>query len=107
MEKITLPKYLRASTKAWMLKVLSDFDFEEHQIKLLIQAGETLDRIAQDREQIKLEGAYYTDKWGQPHCHPALNSERNNRIVFARLLRELNLQESAPDATQRPPRLKY
>lgn len=105
MEKITLPKYLKAGTKVWIRRILADYELEDHHIKILIMAGETWERITQARERIKKNGAYYTDRWGCPKSHPALADERNNRIVFARLLRELNLSEEGPDT--RPPGLKY
>ncbi len=105
MMKIALPKHLKAGTKAWIQKILADYELESHHKKILIQAGETWDRITQARERIEKEGAYYTDRWGCPKSHPALADERNGRIVFARLIRELNLSEESPDA--RPPGLKY
>lgn len=105
MEKIALPKHLKVGTKKWIKKILADYELEDHHIKILITAAECWERITQARNQIKKEGAYYTDRWGCPKSHPALADERNNRIVFARLLRELNLTEEGPDA--RPPGLKY
>lgn len=105
MEKITLPKYLKAGTKRWIKKILADYELESHHIKILIMAGECWERITQARERIKKEGAYYIDFRGAPKSHPGLADERNNRIVFARLIRELNLSEEGPDA--RPPGLKY
>lgn len=105
MEKIKLPKHLKAGTKAWVRRILADYEIENHHVKILIMAGETWDRITQAREQIKKEGAYFTDRWGCPKGHPALADERNNRVVFARLLRELNLTEEVPNG--RPPGLKY
>jgi len=100
-----LPNHLRASTKTWILKIIDGYELENHHIKILIMAGETWDRITQARETIKKEGAYFNDRFGRPKSHPALADERNNRIVFARLLRELNLSEEGPDV--RPPGLKY
>ncbi len=105
MEKAKLPKYLKVATKAWIQRILADYELESHHVKILIMAGECWERIIQARERIKKEGAYFTDRWGCPKSHPALADERNNRIVFARLIRELNLLEEGPDA--RPPGLKY
>ncbi|MEJ7714176.1 MAG: hypothetical protein WKF40_00095 [Thermoleophilaceae bacterium] len=48
-------------------------------------------------------GTTYTDRFGQPRARPEVNIERDARIAFARLLRELDLDgEPAPDP--RPPR---
>lgn len=103
--KNEIPGYLKQETQQWIEKVLSEFEFETHKKPLLIQAGETWDRIKNAREVIAKDGAFYMDATGKPRKHPALDAERNDRIVFARLIRELNLTDEAPDT--RPPTLKY
>ena len=100
-----LPKHLKVETKVWIKKILNDYELEDHHVKILIQAGETWDRIVLARERIKKDGAYFIDRFGCPKSHPALRDERENRIIFSRLIRELNLSEEAPDP--RPPGLKY
>jgi hypothetical protein len=105
MGKMELPNHLKPETLAWCQKILADYQLESHHVKILIQAGETWDRIGQARERIEAEGPYFADRWGQPKKHPALDDERNNRVVFARLIRELNLSDEAPES--RPPGLKY
>jgi len=105
MDRITIPKHLSAGTKRWIKKILADYELESHHVKILISAGECWERITQARDRIKKEGPYFTDRWGCPKSHPALADERNNRVVFARLIRELNLSEVPPD--DRPPGLKY
>lgn len=103
--KIILPKHIRKKTKKWLREILSEYELESHHIKILIQAGEQWDRILEAREQIEKEGAYYVDRFGAPKSHPAIADERNGRIVFTRLLRELNLSEEG--AEHRLPGLKY
>lgn len=105
MGKMTIPRHLRAGTKKWIRQILDDYELESHHLKILISAAETWDRILQARERIQKEGAYYKDRWGCPKSHPALADERNNRVVFTRLLRELNLSEEPLDS--RLPGLKY
>ena len=105
MARIILPKYLRIATKKWIRQILADYDLESQHIKILIQAGETWDRILQATETIEEEGAYYIDRFSSPKAHPALAEERNSRVLFARLIRELNLSEEPSDS--RPPGLKY
>jgi hypothetical protein len=106
VSKVLIPKHLRPSTRNWVKRILSDFELESHHVKLLFQAAECLDRIGLAQEVLAQEGAYFTDRWGQPRSHPALSEERNGRVIFARLIRELNLSDEAPDAC-RPPGLKY
>jgi len=106
MNDPTIPEHLRDETAEWVRFVLSDYDLESHHVKILFQAAECLDRIIEAREVIASEGSYYRDRFNQPRVHPAVDVERNNRIVFARLVRELNL--SAEEFVEsRPPALKY
>ena len=107
MEK-TDYSHLSPEATAFVEWGLSEFelDTEKHKRKLLIQAGETLDRIDHARKVIEREGAFWTDTEGRPRKHPALDCERNDRIVFARLLRELNLDVEPPPES-RPPGLRY
>ena len=105
MARIILPKHLRIATKKWIRQILADYDLESQHIKILIQAGETWDRILQAGEKVEEEGAYYIDRFSSPKAHPALAEERNSRVLFARLIRELNLSEEPSDS--RPPGLKY
>ena len=44
-------------------------------------------------------------KTGAEKARPEINIERDSKIVFMKLLRELNLSEKPPDS--RPPKLKY
>ena len=102
---IIAPKYLRKETKEWFEKVLKEYELEDHHIKLLILACECLDRITEARLQIKKDGAYYKDRL-KPKPHPALKIEAENKIIFARLLRELCLEiEPANKEPGRPPGL--
>jgi hypothetical protein len=105
VEKIILPRHLSAASRRWAEKISETWALECDKVKVLIQAAEQLDRIAQARRKVKRDGAYYTDRWGCPKSHPALADERNGRVVFSRLVRELNLTEE-PEGP-RPPGLRY
>jgi phage terminase small subunit len=66
-------------------------------------AGEAFDRATEARETIEAEGTYFKDRFGCPKAHPAVAVERDARVLFARLVRELDLDgDVAPDP--RPPR---
>ncbi len=107
MEKKTpLPKHLTPASRKWARKILDAWVLEPHQVKLLVQAAEQLDRITEARERIKADGGpYFKNFRGEPRPHPALRDERDGRVTFARLVRELNLSEEAGDP--RPPALRY
>lgn len=89
------PEHLRAATREWWASVVRDFDLEEHHVRLLTLAAEAYDRCEEARETLAREGAYFSDRFGAPRAHPAVAVERDSRIAFARLMRELDL-EGAP-----------
>jgi len=99
------PAHLRPETRKWWLSVVSLWELEEHHVHLLTNAAEALDRIAEARSAIAADGAYFVDRFGARKPHPALATERDNRALFARLLRELDLDGSAAPEPPRPPLL--
>lgn len=99
------PKHLRAATAAWWKAVAAEYTLEPHHLRLLTLAAEAWDRCEEARETLAAEGAYFKDRFGQPKAHPALAVERDSRIAFARLLRELGLDLEPPES--RPPALRY
>ena len=96
------PGHLRAATARWYASVIEDYDLEPHHERLLQAATETWDRLQEAREMLRQEGTYIEGRYG-PKAHPAVAVERDSRIAFARLLRELDL-DSEPDPDPRPPR---
>lgn len=106
MKATKAPRHLKAATRAWWEAVVSDWQLEEHHIRLLTLAGEAWDRCQQARELIAKEGLTVPTKAGGPRLHPAVRVEQDARIAFARLIRELDLDLSAPSAESRPPSLR-
>ena len=100
------PKHLRKPTKEFWLNVVRDFALEEHHVKLLTAACEAWDRAIQAREAVETAGMFFTNRHSEIKPHPGLAVERDNRALFARLLRELNLDVETPsEAYSRPPAL--
>lgn len=99
------PKHLRTDTAAWFRSVICDYEFESHHLKLLIKACESWDRSEQAREALATHGMTYQDRFGAPRARPEVAIERDSRLAFARLVRELGL-DVAPPAESRPPSLK-
>ncbi len=98
MTAVRAPAHLAAPTRAWWRAVVADYALVEHHLRLLRLAAESWDRAQEARETIARDGAYFVDPRGVPRVHPAVAVERDARIGFARLLRELDLDaESAPD----------
>jgi hypothetical protein len=98
------PGHLRPATARWWASVTADYELEAHHIRLLTLAGESFDRCSAAREAIARDGLTFVDKHGQPRARPEVGIERDSRMAFARLIRELALDVSEPDAS-RPPRI--
>lgn len=101
------PDHLRPPTAAWWATVTADFDLEPHHVRLLTLAAEAWDRGQQAREILATEGLTYSDRFEQPRARPEVAIERDSRVAFARLLRELALDVEGPaDESVRPPIIK-
>ena len=96
------PKHLEKPTAAWWLRVMADYQLEPHHVRLLTLAAEAWDRCVQAREVLAEKGLTYDDRFDQPRARPEVAIERDSRIAFARLLREVALDIDEP-AENRPP----
>ena len=83
--------------------MMRTYKLEEHHIRLLILAGDAWDRCEDAREDIAKNGTTYVNRSGEPRPHPSIMIERDARIAFARLIRELGLDINEADS--RPPEL--
>ena len=106
MSKKKAPEHLRAPTKKWWRSVVADYELEPHHVRLLTLAAEAWDRGQQAREALAKCGLTFVDRFDQPRSRPEVMIERDSRISFARLLRELDLDVEAPPETPRAPNLK-
>ena len=101
------PSHLRQPTAKWWRSVHEDYALEEHHSRLLTLAGEAFDRCCQAREAIDADGITVKTADGGLKAHPAIAVERDSRLAFARLLRELDLDTAEPPAERaRPPALR-
>ena len=98
------PQHLSKKTRAWWRQVVKDYYLEPHHIRLLTLAGEAWDRCQEAREILAQEGLTYEDRFDQPRARPEVAIERDSRLAFARLLRELDLDVEPPSGS-RPPRV--
>jgi P27 family predicted phage terminase small subunit len=102
MPKNSPPKHLSPATKRWWSAVVAAYELEAHHRTLLSLACEALDRCMAARAAIDRHGPIYTDRFGQPKARPEVAIERDSRIAFARMLRELQLDAGAPDPPRGP-----
>ena len=100
------PEHLAPATRRWWAAVLHDYELEAHHVRLLTLAAEAWDRAVAAREALEAHGLTYTDRFGAPKARPEVAIERDSRIAFARLLRELDLDCEPPSETPRPPGLR-
>lgn len=100
------PEHLSADAAAWWREVLRDYSLEPHHVRLLQSACEAWDRMAQARQALADHGGLtFTDERGVIRSHPCVAHERDARVAFARLVRELDLDTGPPAETRRPPAL--
>lgn len=97
------PAHLLPETAAWWTSILRTFDLESGALRLLQLAAESWDRCQRARAVLDAEGTTYTDRFGAPRARPEVAVERDSRIAFARLLRELALDSVPMPDAPRPP----
>ena len=98
------PEHLEPATRDWWETVVRGWQLDEHHIRILTLAGEAWDRGQEARAALEAHGLTFSDRFGQPKARPELAIERDSRIAFARLVRELDL-DRPPPVPSRPPRL--
>lgn len=109
-KKERAPEHLALETRTWWESVVAAYTLEEHHRKLLTLAGESWDRCKAARTVIDAQGLTYDDRHGQPRTRPEIAIERDSRLAFTRILREIDLDSDPPSASEakRPPQLtKY
>jgi phage terminase small subunit len=85
---------------------VKDFDLEPHHLRLLRAACEAWDRMQQARQALDAHGGLtFTDANGTIRAHPCVAMERDARVGFARLVRELDLDGGSLSSSPRPPAL--
>ena len=100
------PRHLKPATKRWWADVVDRWALEGHHVRLLTAAAESWDWYQQARAQIDADGLTTGTRDGGVKAHPALGVERDSRLAFARLLRELDLDLEVPADTKRIPALR-
>ena len=85
------PAHLRPDTRAWWLYVHSNWRLEAHHSRLLEMACDAWDRYHEAREILARDGIVVGGRQAAVRPHPCIAIERDNRIVFARLIAQLNL----------------
>lgn len=90
------PSHLSKAVEKWFLSVVTDWNLEDHHVRILILACEAWDRCVAARRIIQEHGLTFEDRFGQPRKRPEISIEIDSRLAFARLLRELGLDVFEP-----------
>ncbi len=102
MAKTKTPAGLKAESAKFWRDIVSDYELEQHHLKILESACRCWDRILEDREVIEKEGRFFLDRYDQPKTHPAVDDETKQKALFMRLIRELCLDAQVPDEARQP-----
>ena len=100
------PAHLSDEMKSWWDVVHESYDLDRHHRHLLEAACDSWDRMTAARAAIAEHGITYNDHNGCPKPRPEVTVEKDSRIAFARLVRELDLDTEAPPDRSRPPALR-
>lgn len=101
------PEHLQPATKAWWKQIVADFELESQHLRLLQAACESWDRLQAARAVLDRDGISYLDRFGAPRARPEVAVERDSRIAFARLVRELVLDGAGTPEAPRPPAIAH
>lgn len=104
MKNTRPPKHLRPATRKWYAQICELFELETHHLRLLLLACESWDRVLQAREALAEHGLVFVDRFDCPRPRPEIAVERDNKLSFVRIMRELDL-DCEPPLDVRPPRL--
>jgi phage terminase small subunit len=100
------PNGLKPPGKRFWKKVLNEYDLSEsHDLERLKMACRCLVEIEEAEKTVEDEGRFIKDRFSQTKEHPGARAIRDNKMLFIKIIRELNLDISTPDDS-RPPR-KY
>lgn len=106
IQNLNPPAHLAPETAGWWKAVLQEFVLEPHHMRLLRLACEAWDRCQQAREILDRDGLTTGTEAGGLKAHPCIGVERDARLAFARLLRELDLDAGPNLDRARPPAIR-
>lgn len=90
------PSHLRPATKTWWKTVVETYQFGDSDLKVLTLAAEALDAHETARLALAKEGTTYLDRYNNPRLRPENNVLRDSALVFARLVKQLQLDVPEP-----------
>ena len=103
MKEAKAPQGLSRASAAWWRDIVSTWALDAHHLRTLEAAARAWDRVEESRAAIEAAGGpFFSDRFGQPRKHPAVQVEIDCRRLFVALVRELALDETEPTTPRRP-----
>ena len=98
------PRHLSGEARRRWRALVAEYHLrDEAGLQILRTALEALDRALSSTAAIAVQGATFTDRFGQPRPHPLLATERDARAQYLAGLKMLNLDlEPVRDRPGRP-----
>ena len=84
-----IQKYTHEQGQEWLERQLELNEYPEHVMKLLYLAADCLDRIADARNDLDVDGLYEVDRFEQKKAHPCVRVELDNKALFDKLTKSL------------------
>jgi hypothetical protein len=100
------PPGLREHGRALWAEVVDVYELTAAELRLLGQACQTLDVIADLEAQVAEDGLMADGSKGQDVLHPAVAEARHQRVTFGRLLGQLALPDEDGNTIRTPHQLR-
>jgi len=94
------PPHLDPASVVVFRSVADAYELEGHQVRMLVEACQALDRAEEARRAINSD-LTVTTRLGELKAHPLLLIERDNRTAFARLMGQLGLRSEPRQRSDR------
>ncbi len=98
------PKGLGIPGRRLWRSVVEEYDLDEHERVLLVQACRTVDRLDDIAAALVGQPLTVENFRGDPVAHPLLNEQRQQAQTLARLLASLRMPSGDEEADGRPQR---
>ena len=99
------PAHLSREAKAWWKKLCSEFELGDSTAQILLESAlSSFDKWQSARRVLSKEGDFIFDRFHQRRAHPALQVERDSKILMLKSFAALHLDlEPLRDFPGRPP----
>lgn len=89
------PSGMKASGKKLWVAVTEDYELEEHELIILKEACRTADRLDELDKDMQGEPLVVVNQKGDETANPRIIEQRQQSLVFARLMASLKLPDEA------------